>query len=706
MALAASGSAHFRFGDFEVEFRAGELRRGDSRIKLGERPLQILAALLEHPGEVVTREELRQKLWPKDTFVDFEHGINTALMKLREALADAAENPRFIETLPRHGYRFIASVEIVGAQGGASATAPVNERRYSKRRWAVVAAGALLLVIGAVIGYHHFGKPPAPPMHVVPLTSFPGHEVDARFSPDGNQIAFSWDGEKEDNWDIYVKLIGEETPLRLTTDPGEDRSPAWSPDGRYIAFCRHNKDEDATYVVPALGGPERKLHSTNLGSPGHPSVDWSPDGRYLAYSDRISPSGGFGIFMLSLENPDEMRALTSLRDPDAYDTLIRLSPDGRRMAFTRHSGAHDIYVVPLGGGEARRLTHDNAWINGLDWTPDGANIVFSSNRLGGNRLWKVRVSGGEPEPLPVGQEDAFSPSLSHDGHRLAYTHSSRDVNIWRYEVPQLSSQTTTPLKLIASTYMDLSQQFSPDGKKIVFASERSGSTEIWVCDSDGSNPRQLTFFGGPLVGTPRWSPDGQQIAFDSNQGGNSDIYVVKADGGRPRRLTTGNYAEVAPSWSRDGRWIYFASDQTDAWQVWKIPPEGGRAVQVTKRGGFAALESTDGETLYYAKGPTLAGLWNVPVEGGEETEVLPQLAASLWGYWDLTTEGIYFYDVSTKAVESFSFATHNLTQIAKPEKGPVPFSSGFAVSADGRSILYAQVDREVADIMLAENFRW
>ncbi len=705
-----------RVGDFEVDLREGEVRLRGTKVCLQERPFHILAILLEHPGQLVTREYLREKLWPSDTYVDFEHSINTAMMKLREALGDDVENPRFIETLPRHGYRFIAPVEITGARGASHPASPSHERceaaastkhRSIRQKWAAVAVGALLLVVmGAALGYRYFRGTPAPPMHVVPLTSFPGQEVDARFSPDGARIAFAWNGENEDNWDIYVKLIGEEKLLRLTSDPGEDRSPAWSPDGRYIAFCRHTGQEDATYVVSALGGPERKLHSANVGSHGHATVDWSPDGRYLAYSDRVSPQGGVGIFMLSIESPDETRALTFLGDPDAYDTLIRLSPDGERVAFTRHSGAQDIYIVPLKGGEPHRVTFDNAWICGLDWTPDGAYIVFSSNRVGGNRFWKVRASGGEPESLPVGQEGAFSPSLSRDGRRLAYTYSARDVNIWQYDGSRLPPQSPTPRKIIASTYMDLSPQFSPDGKGIVFASERSGSMEIWVCDSNGSNPRQLTFFGGPIVNTPRWSPDGRQIAFDSNQGGDSDIYVVKTDGGRARRLTTGNYAEVAPSWSRDGRWIYFASDQSGSWQVWKMPVDGSGALQVTKQGGFAAFESTDGTTLYYAKGPTSAGLWKVHAGGGEETEVLPELAASYWGYWGLTPEGIYFYNAATKNIELFNFATRQTKPIAKPEKGPVPSNSGLAVSPDGRSILFAQVDREAADIMLVENFRW
>jgi hypothetical protein len=137
-----------------------------------------------------------------------------------------------------------------------------------------------------------------------------------------------------------------------------------------------------------------------------------------------------------------------------------------------------------------------------------------------------------------------------------------------------------------------------------------------------------------------------------------------------------------------------------------MPAEGGQAVQVTKQGGFAAFESLDGKTLYYAKGRDVPGLWKVPVAGGEETLVLEQLAVGLWGYWGLTAEGIYFYDASTKAIEFFSFATHKVTQIAKPGKDPVRFNAGLAVSPDGRWILYAQVDQSNSNIMLVENFRW
>jgi len=568
-----------------------------------------------------------------------------------------------------------------------------------------LAAAALALGIGGVMGYRYFRKPPGPPMRVVPFTTFLGQQDEARFSPDGNQIAFSWDGEKEDNWDIYVKLIGVEKPLRLTTDPGEDTSPAWSPDGRYIAFRRHTDSEYGIYVVPALGGPQRKLHAPRTSG----SLDWSPDGKYLAYDEARLGQQDTSIFLLAVDNPEDNRPLTTPPTPLTRDRNPRFSPDGGSVAFLRGLSTgetYDVHVVRVAGGEPKRLTFGNVGVGGLDWTPDGAYVIFASERLGELGLWKVPASGGEPEPLSVGQAGSYGPSLSRDGRRLAYTVRSYNSNIWRYEIHPGSRRNMLPTKLIASARFNLSQQFSPDVKTIVFCSDRSGSTQVWVCDSDGSNPLQLTSSGGGMTGTPRWSPDGRQIAFDSDEEGHGGVYLVNAEDGRSRRLTTatGISNNYVPSWSRDGKWVYFTSDRTGAWQVWKMPAEGGQAVQVTKKGGFAAFESPDGKTLYYAKGRNAPGLWRLPVQGGEETLVLEQLGAGLWGYWAVVQDGIYFYNANTKGIGFFNFATHKVTEIAKPEKAPLWYNPGFAVSPDDRWLLYAESDEHTSHIMLVENF--
>jgi Tol biopolymer transport system component len=254
--------------------------------------------------------------------------------------------------------------------------------------------------------------------------------------------------------------------------------------------------------------------------------------------------------------------------------------------------------------------------------------------------------------------------------------------------------------------LDQGPQYSPDGKRIVFESTRSGFYEIWVCDSEGTNTIQLTTLER-VTGTPRWSPDGRQIAFDSRPESHSGIYVINVEGGSPRRLTTETSDDVVPSWSRDGRWIYFASNRSGTQQVWKVPAEGGQAVQVTKKGGLAAFESPDGKIVYYAKFDS-PGLWRVAVEGGEETLVLDQPKAGYWDYWAVVDGGIYFVNaavVSRPTIEFYSFATRRVRQIAAMEKEAYKWSPGFAISPDGRWILYASMDHSGSDIMLVENFR-
>jgi Tol biopolymer transport system component len=569
---------------------------------------------------------------------------------------------------------------------------------------AIALAGiALIAVIAGAVWFHFFRparKVAAPPMRIVALTSYPGHQRNPSFSPDADRIAFVWDG-NEYNWDIYVKQIGREKALRLTTDPATDDDPSWSPDGRYIAFRRyHVKGKEVIYVVPAVGGAERKL-LTRCAYAGGP-FGWSPDGKYLAYDDCTTKNGAETLFFLAVDNPQDKRPLTTFVG-QTMDIEPQFSPDGKTVAFVRMDRGRDLFLVPVAGGEPRRLTFDSAMFYGLNWTPDGAYIIFCSDRQGGSpRLWKVSASGGQPEPLSVGQDVNYDYSLSRDGRRLAYTKYEYNANIWRYEVPQTAGRSAPPAKWIASAGYNASPKFSPDGRRVAFVSSRSGSLEIWICDSDGSNPRQLTFLDLIGAGNPQWSPDGREIVFLAPPAGYCEIYVVSAEGGQPRRLSTGRAKVGGPSWSRDGKWIYFGSDRTGSWQVWRISPKGGRAVQVTKEGGAGGLESPDGKTLYYAKGVRVRGLWKVPVEGGEETPVLKQFWPATFETWCVAREGIYFYNDDTGAIEFYSFATHKVTRIAKPEKR----GGDLSVSPDGRWILFAQVDQDTSHIMMVENFRW
>src|SRR5215471_12671547 len=314
MATQPQSAARLAFGPFEVNGEAGELRKRGVRVRLSGQPFQILLVLLTHPGDVVTREQLREEIWSETTFVDFEHGLNAAMNKLRRALGDAAEKSRYIETLPRKGYRFIAplaglEVTVPSASEGSAKTPPARRRRT---RWmlAFSAVVAIAAAAGWIIG--SWNAPRRIPWMPVPLTTYAGREMQPSFSPDGNQVAFAWNGEKQDNFDLYTKLIGSDTLLRLTSNPAPDFRPAWSPDGRSIAFLREfGGNRVGVFLIPAIGGAERKLSEMDCSSLSiNCGLSWSPDGKWLATTERTSDGARQGVVLLSVED-GEKRQLTS-----------------------------------------------------------------------------------------------------------------------------------------------------------------------------------------------------------------------------------------------------------------------------------------------------------------------------------------------------------------------------------------------------------
>jgi Tol biopolymer transport system component/DNA-binding winged helix-turn-helix (wHTH) protein len=694
-----------RFGVFEADLQTGELRKNGSKVSLQGQPFQVCAILLEHADQLVTREELRQKVWPEDTFVDFDHALNTAITKIRAALGDEADNPRFVETLPRRGYRFIAPVQKAISQPVLPHISKERSGRLGgKGRWLVASAIVLILVSGIGVSRfsRRYGEAALPPLEVGPLSNLRGVEVDPAFSPDGNQVAFVLKG--TENCGIYTTMVGGEKSLRLTSDC-DDAFPTWSPDGRRVAFYRFwDSGGIAFTVIPALGGSEHKLHKEPY-RPWACGLDWSPDGSVLAFSATQEDKSNTWISLLSLTD-SSTRRLTSPSEQDA-DYSPAFSPDGSTVAFVRGTLAgavQDLYVVPTAGGESKRLTFDKTWIRGSPtWTPDGRDIVFSSARGGLASLWRISASGGAPRSVAGVGVTAFSPSISPKGNQLVYTQSFHKENIVRLNMKDETHRQGPGTVLNLKKGRNWRPHYSPDGKRFAFESSGGEYAEIWACDSDGANCGQLTSLHG-TAGAPRWSPDGHYIAFEFRPKERSEIYLLEV-GGTPRLLPTLPGADNGgPSWSRDGKWIYFYSDRGGKpFQVWKVPLEGGPPVQVTKKGGVFAAESADGRFLYYSKYEA-HGIWQVPIQGGEEIRVFDRAGEHEWFNWALSRNGIYFLDHrgNGAVLDFFDFVTSKTTTVLTSDKPP---GVGIAVSTDGRSILYAENELEDASIMLVKNFR-
>jgi Tol biopolymer transport system component/DNA-binding winged helix-turn-helix (wHTH) protein len=716
----------YEFGPFRLDISERLLLRNGEVVPLTPKAFDTLLALVESGGHILDKDKLMRSIWP-DSFVEevnLAHHIST----LRKALGESRNGEQYIQTVPRRGYRFIAKVNPLIQESRSDGAVEVKEELDSGRHIQVVtperghrtlkwiAMFLVILGIGTIALWlgrttRHTSSTPLRP---IPLTSYPGLEMFPTFSPDGNQVAFVANKDQSDNFDIYVKLIGSSEPLRLTRHPAAEYSPAWSPDGRQIAFLQDlTGGKAAVLAISALGGPATKLAEVQgliSATYRYNYLAWSQDGSSLIIVDKPSEAIPQSLFSLSLSTR-ETRRLTFPATGLMGDSNPVISPDGGTLAFVRigSHGGTSLQLLSLSAnmepvGKPEQLT-SAAVVAAFAWSADGHSIIFDSvsdDLSSSSSLWRIALSGARvPEPLIFVGQNSRSPAISRQGHRLVYAQRLREENIWRVEVPNPQGKAGRPVRFISTTRDDSNPHYSRSGQKIVFASDRSGSYQIWVCDSDGSNPMPLTSFDNSVNGVPRWSPGGEQIAFDSYKERGYQVYVVGANGGEPRLLTPHSSANAIPSWSRDGKWVYFASNRSGEIQIWKMPAEGGGAIRVTQNGGIEAFESPDGASVYYTKAD--GTLWKIPVAGGQEVKVLHSVLSRTFA---VGNNGIYFCTKPERSVgwsiRVLDFATGNVKLIANTER---PVSVGLSVSPDERWVLYSQVDQEESDLMLVENFR-
>ncbi|MBI3210866.1 MAG: PD40 domain-containing protein [Candidatus Solibacter usitatus] len=605
----------------------------------------------------------------------------------------------------------------------------------SRRRihWAWAAVVPALLAAG-FLAWRTWRVPESTnPLRAIPLTSLPGTHRFPSFSPDGNLVAFSWNGQRQDNTDIYVQQVGSGSPLRLTTDPAIDYNPVWSPDNHWIAFLRSQPEDGKSDVrlIPPLGGPERKVAEIRIfgaHSVSPPYLAWCPDNTCLVVTDSPGEGKPDALYAISADT-GEKRQLTFPQPPVWGDANPAVSPDGKWLVFRRNIGGlyvGELYRVALGrgfiaAGEAKRLTMSEWNANQPAWMPDGKEIIFSAKES----LWRMAATGepGEKQPtrLPFVGEDGIMPVVSHPQPgrppRLVYVRSFDDQNVWRIQTTAPGVDTASPPVLaISSTRGDSMAQLSPGGRRVAFASDRSGEGQIWLSDPEGSNAVQLTSILRPrATGAPRWSPDGQWIAFHSSFEGQAEVYVIPVTGGKPRNVTSHPSSDAWPSFSRDGKWIYFNSNRSGERQIWKVAVSGGVPVQMTKNGGYASIESPDGLYLYYNQTMGTPGpLWRIPVSGGvPPVKVVDGVILAAFAVLD---GGVYYLDrlsgeggiysiyrpAGEVRLRFFNLATSRSTIVAHHLGNVEPCLS---VSSDGRTILFNRIDSSVDDLMLVEKFR-
>jgi Tol biopolymer transport system component len=394
----------------------------------------------------------------------------------------------------------------------------------------------------------------------------------------------------------------------------------------------------------------------------------------------------------------EERVVPDPSDDCANTWQAAFSPDGKYLASVcvLSEGVAKIYLQTPDGKQARELkdARSSEGFAGIAWTEDSQSLLYCSDQ----HLWRVPLAGGKPEMLLFAQ-DVESVAVASHGNRLAFAQVHHSSNIFQLGLASQTKLTAPAAKLISSTRGDAGAHVSPDGQHIVFQSWRSGNPEVWVCDRDASNPVQLTSFGGPSMGEPRWSRDGRRIVFDlRTDTGVPELYIVDLAGGPPRRFLTGTAEAASPFWSGDGHWIYFNTERPHA--IWKAPAEGGAASRLTAGGKDQSepQEAMDGtRVFFYSEG----NVWSVSVNGGDEH---PVSGVPSYVHWVPARNGGYFVDGGPRhfALHYFDTATQRAHKIVDL---PFLFAMwGSSLAPDGHALLFTGIEHSEGDIMVVEGF--
>jgi len=548
--MAVPVTSIVRFGEFTVDLRSGELWRGGDRIILPDQLLRILALLLRQPGNLVAREDLRRELWATDTFVDFEHGLNAAIKRLRDVLGDSATTPRFIETLPRRGYRFIAAVDAVPVHQetersvvDSPTAAPARPRSRVRLVWAAAVIAPVVVTAVVVLTTRRLQESTdrradaVSGGRLVRMTSTSGLNVDPALSPDGSLLAYASDRAGVGNLDIWIQPVGG-SPLQITNSPGDEIEPSFSPDGTQLVFAR--AETGGVFIVDTLGGPPRQLvRAARVHNPR-----FSPDGRSVVYwtglpvTISVAAGAAGSVFVVPVAGglPRELA-------PDFATARHAVwSPDSRHLLFFGNRAADklelDWYVVPAEGGNAiktgaldalRRAGAASetdrpiptAWIQRDDAVLVGATASARSN------VWQLSIAPttgmlvGSPRRRTFGTAVERNPSVAANG-RIAFSSLVENVDVWRIRLDSKTGVSNGDLERVSENPAE-DRIMNVIGKSLAFISSRTQQNELWIKDLETGTERQVTHSGANVA---RLSPDGSKVAFWGRSLGSIGVKIL------------------------------------------------------------------------------------------------------------------------------------------------------------------------------------
>jgi len=715
-----SDKPKYQFGPFELDSAEGTLVRNGSRVKLQDLPCRLLIMLVERPGEIVSRDDIRQRIWSADTFLEFDNSLGVAIRKIRDALGDNPESPRYLETVPRRGYRFSAPVTKLNAPKNRSSSlesvsaAPEEIRSASRNNRRNIVIGAVVLVAVAAIGSAFYrsvhkkaAQSPYQSIHMTRLTNT-GKSRMASISPDGKYVVHVIeDGGKQSLW---VRQVATANNVQIV-GPAEVQyfGMTFSPDGNYIYYVVAPKNESkaTAYQVPVLGGTSQKVME-DVDSP----IGVSSDGSQMAYIRFLPTQGEDDLLVAKIDGSGE-HVVDRSKLPDRYcyswfeqSCGAAWSPDAKHLMVMTAQGTLGINAtwglldVPLQAGE-RKITLPPRWASSgrAAWVADGSGVILDSadpSSAQSPQLWYVSFPKGAVRQITHDVNRYFGVSLTADSSALVTVQSEVSSFISTAPLGPGSEQQLTSGHGTGDGHDGVA--FTPNGG-VIYTSNINGHLDLWSIGANGSAPVQLTFNAGNNF-SPRVTPDGQTIVFTSNRDGQSNIWKMKIDGSDPLQLTHGSmdrFPEIAP----DGKWVFYGSAVSGRFSVWKVPVSGGASVKVNDAIWANATPSPDGKFLAITSFEEKTG-WGeivVPIEGGEPVKVAQLNATRL--QWTPDSKFIVY-------VDSKNGVSNLWSQLVKggPPRQITNFATGlifdFAISSDGKKVILARGSVN-SDVILIKN---
>ncbi|SMF65894.1 Periplasmic component of the Tol biopolymer transport system [Alteromonadaceae bacterium Bs31] len=737
----AAGSNEFQIGDAHIKPSLNRIEIDDTDHQLEPKVMQVLLLLSARPGHVIQREALLHQVWGR---IEDDYLLNRAISELRKIFSDSASKPTYIETIRKTGYRLLAPIKPVAsaalvypstskapaastraieasldpstAPSASKVNIPANAPTQTFRpphNLAMWLAAFLLIALLSVLGLLQlYSVPDAPSLasyQVYPLTSRIGREYDPALSPDGSRIVYVADRQEGGNA-VFMKMLNGENALQLSQQHTYVRFPKWMPDGQSIIYAELTESGLRIIQVSPLGGARRVLFSDNA-TESLRGLAISPDGTRIAYSKRNAASTPMHIGVLSLPQGHNQK-VTDPKQGSLGDIDPLFSPDGRSLIFVRSSDevTKDIYSIELSTEKLKRLTFDNRKINGVTWSPDGNKLLFTSTRSGLYRLWWINSKGGEPQALSLGLETVQRPSTTLGIEALVFEdwkHRATLVSV------NLATEPNEGLKpLLRSTRWDSSPAISPDGKRLLYASDRGGSYSLWLSELESEASHQWFNLSGAFIDNPAWSPDGRQVVFDASPDGHSQLYLMREGSAVPIIIAAASAKNRNPSWSKDGQWIYFESYRQSRWQLmaFNVDSKEVRKLDVTE--GRNPQASADGQWILYTSNNG-DGIWRCHREkcllgksAGSVTSKREQLIYDLdpkdATNWVAASEGIYFIRRQASAApqlalhEYLTNSEKNITALPKGFNG-----WGMVISPDESQLIMTQHKPHDSDIRIA-----